>query len=137
RQTVLGHSYGSLVVGTAARDHGLSADALVFVDSPGVGVDRASELRTAPGQVWPATAPDDVIRLARPPEELARRAALAGTPLGPLANVLGGHQLWFGHDPADPGFGGRRFPSGRYGHAGYWDPGNPALDGMARIVLGG
>ena len=47
RQTVLGHSYGSLVVGTAARDHGLAADALVFVGSPGVGVDRAAELRPA------------------------------------------------------------------------------------------
>ncbi|MCW3841710.1 alpha/beta hydrolase family protein [Micromonospora yasonensis] len=136
RQTVLGHSYGSLVVGTAARDHGLSADALVFVGSPGVGVDHAGELGTAPGQVWAATAPDDVIRLARPPEDLARRAVLAGTPFGPAAAVLDDHELWFGHDPADPGFGGRRFPSGRYGHAGYWDPDNPALDGMARIVLG-
>ncbi|MFR9774723.1 alpha/beta hydrolase [Micromonospora sp. MS34] len=136
RQTVLGHSYGSLVVGAAARDHGLSADALVFVGSPGVGVDHAGALRTAPGQVWAATAPDDVIRLARPPEELARRAVLSGTPLAPVAGALDDHRLWFGHDPADPGFGGRRFPSGRYGHSGYWDPGNPALDGMARIVLG-
>ncbi|MFE9688471.1 alpha/beta hydrolase [Micromonospora sp. NPDC005806] len=137
RQTVLGHSYGSLVVGTAARDHGLSADALVFVGSPGVGVDRATELRLPPGQVWAATAPDDVIRLARPPAELAGRAVLAGTPLGPLAAVLpDDHELWFGRDPADPSFGGRRFPSGRRGHTGYWDPGNPALDGMARIVLG-
>ncbi|MFJ8580216.1 alpha/beta hydrolase [Micromonospora sp. NPDC093277] len=138
RQTVLGHSYGSLVVGTAARDHGLSADALVFVGSPGVGVEHAGELRVPPGQVWASTAPDDVIRLARPPDELARRAILAGTPLGPAAAMLDGrdHELWFGRDPSDPGFGGRRFPSGRYGHTGYWEPGNPALDGMARIVLG-
>ncbi|WP_433283410.1 alpha/beta hydrolase [Micromonospora sp. CA-244673] len=138
RQTVLGHSYGSVVVGTAARDHGLSADALVFVGSPGVGVDHAAELRMPPGQVWAATAPDDVIRLARPPDELARRAVLAGTPLGPAAALLDPHddRLWFGEDPSSPGFGGRRFPSGRHGHAGYWDPGNPALDGMARIVLG-
>ncbi|WP_241825242.1 hypothetical protein [Micromonospora sp. CB01531] len=91
-----------------------------------------------PGQVWASTAPDDVIRLARPPDELARRAVLAGAPLGPVAAVLDRHdpRLWFGRDPSDPGFGGRRFPSGRYGHTGYWEPGNPALDGMARIVLG-
>ncbi|MFU8851013.1 alpha/beta hydrolase [Micromonospora sp. SL1-18] len=136
RQTVLGHSYGSVVVGIAARDHGLSADALVFVGSPGVGVEHAGELHMLPGQVWASTAPDDVIRLARPPEELARRAVLAATPLGPAAAALDGHELWFGHDPSDPGFGGRRFPSGRYGHTGYWEQGNPALDGMARIVLG-
>jgi hypothetical protein len=139
RQTVLGHSYGSVVVGGAARDHGLSADALVFVGSPGVGVAHAGELGVPAGQVWASRAPDDIIRLARPPDELARRAVLGATPLGPaVAAVLDrtGHRLWFGPDPADPAFGGRRFPSGRYGHTGYWDPGNPALDGMARIVLG-
>ncbi|MGK5742805.1 alpha/beta hydrolase [Micromonospora sp. URMC 103] len=138
RQTVLGHSYGSLVVGTAARDHGLAADALVFVGSPGVGVGHAADLRVPPGEVWASSAADDVIRLARPPDELARRA-LTGT--SPLAAALGwpgrdGHELWFGRDPADPGFGGRVFPSGRHGHTGYFDADNPALDGMARVVLG-
>ncbi|WP_439427174.1 alpha/beta hydrolase [Micromonospora sp. LA-10] len=138
RQTVLGHSYGSLVVGAAARDHGLSADALVFVGSPGVGVDHATGLRMPAGQVWSSTAPDDVIRLARPPDDLARRALLAGTPLGPALALLDPHgeRLWFGADPSAPGFGGRRFPSAPRGHTGYWDPDNPALDGMARIVLG-
>ncbi|WBB74498.1 alpha/beta hydrolase [Micromonospora sp. WMMD1128] len=138
RQTVLGHSYGSLVVGAAARDHGLGADALVFVGSPGVGVDHATELRMPAGQVWASTAPDDVIRLVRQPDELARRAVLAGTPLGPALAVLDPHsdRLWFGADPSAPGFGGRRFPSAGHGHTGYWDADNPALDGMARIVLG-
>ncbi|MET8232655.1 alpha/beta hydrolase [Micromonospora sp. NPDC005298] len=138
RQTVLGHSYGSLVVGMAAREHGLAADALMFVGSPGVGAAHAAELGVPPGQVWASSAPDDVIRLARPVDEVGRRVLLGAAP---LAAVLGwpdrtGHELWFGHDPADPGFGGRVFPSGRGGHAGYWDPGNPALDGMARVVLG-
>ncbi|MDG4806207.1 alpha/beta hydrolase [Micromonospora sp. WMMD1120] len=138
RQTVLGHSYGSLVVGVTAREHGLAADALVFVGSPGVGVSRAAELGVPPAEVWASSAPDDVIRAARPADELGRRALLGAVP---LAAVLGwpdrtGHELWFGHDPSDPGFGGRVFGSGRGGHTGYWDPGNPALDGMARVVLG-
>ncbi|MET8361434.1 alpha/beta hydrolase [Micromonospora sp. NPDC005171] len=138
RQTVLGHSYGSLVVGVAAREHGLAADALVFVGSPGVGASHAAELGVPPGQVWASSAPDDVIRAAQSPDELARRVLLR---TAPLAAVLGwpgqtGHELWFGHDPSDPGFGGRVFGSGRGGHTGYWDPGNPALDGMARVVLG-
>ncbi|MEU0549316.1 alpha/beta hydrolase [Micromonospora sp. NPDC005979] len=138
RQTVLGHSYGSLVVGVAAREHGLAADALMFVGSPGVGVARADELGVPAGQVWASRAPDDVIRLARPVDELVRPALLGAAP---LAAVLGwpdrtGHELWFGHDPADAGFGGRVFHSGRGGHAGYWEPDNPALDGMARVVLG-
>lgn len=138
RQTVLGHSYGSLVVGSAARDHGLAADALAFVGSPGVGVDRAGALGLPPERVWSSTAGDDVIGLVEPPRDLAGRAVLAASPLASAAWLLrpDDHQLWFGHDPSDPGFGGRIFPSGRYGHTGYWEPGNPALDGMARIVLG-
>ncbi|MBQ1072026.1 hypothetical protein KBX06_02415 [Micromonospora sp. C31] len=139
RQTVLGHSYGSLVVGTAAREHGLAADALVFVGSPGVGVRHAGELGLPTGQVWASTAPDDVIRWARPPDELARRALLGASPVGPAIGALLGapeRELWFGQDPSHPGFGGRTFPSGRHGHTGYWEAGNPALDGMARVVLG-
>ncbi|MFG1889889.1 alpha/beta hydrolase [Micromonospora sp. NPDC049051] len=139
RQTVLGHSYGSLVVGTAARDHGLAADALVFVGSPGVGVTHAGELGLPPGQVWASTAPDDVIRWARSPDELARRALLGASPVGPAIGALLGapeRELWFGQDPSHPGFGGRTFPSGRHGHTGYWAADNPALDGMARVVLG-
>ncbi|RLK13781.1 alpha/beta hydrolase family protein [Micromonospora sp. M71_S20] len=139
RQTVLGHSYGSLVVGTAARDHGLAADALVFVGSPGVGVAHAGELGVPAGQVWASTAPDDVIRWARPPDELARRSLLGASPVGPAIGALLGapeRELWFGQDPSHPGFGGRTFPSGRHGHTGYWAPDNPALDGMARVVLG-
>ncbi|MEV4658259.1 alpha/beta hydrolase [Micromonospora sp. NPDC049301] len=138
RQTVLGHSYGSLVVGMAARDHGLAADALVFVGSPGVGVAHAAELGVPSGQVWASSAPDDVIRLTRPPDDLARRLLLGPSPVAAALSLVGHgeHELWFGRDPAGPGFGGRTFPSGRHGHVGYWEPDNPALDGMARIVLG-
>ncbi|MEW2381227.1 alpha/beta hydrolase [Micromonospora sp. NPDC047707] len=138
RLTVLGHSYGSLVVGSTARDHGLAADAVVFVGSPGVGVDHARDLGLPPGQVWASTAADDVIRLARPADELLRRPLLGTSPIGAAVALLDGPEraLWFGRDPSDPSFGGRTFPSGRYGHTGYWEPGNPALDGMARVVLG-
>ncbi|WP_239154134.1 alpha/beta hydrolase [Amycolatopsis sp. FDAARGOS 1241] len=46
--TMLGHSYGTTVVGHAARDGGLNADDLVFVASPGAGVDpRTSCTSTA------------------------------------------------------------------------------------------
>ena len=51
-QTVVGHSYGSLVVGYTAREPGLAADDVVFVASPGVGVDRAAGLGMPAGHVW-------------------------------------------------------------------------------------
>ncbi|MFD0785657.1 hypothetical protein ACFQZ8_17265, partial [Micromonospora azadirachtae] len=74
----------------------------------------------------------------RSPDDLARRTLFNASPLAAALGWPGqsGHELWFGRDPATPDFGGRVFPSGRHGHTGYWDADNPALDGMARIVLG-
>ena len=122
-QTVLGHSYGSLVVGRAAAAGGLPADSVVFVGSPGVGVDSAAELRVPADRVWATTSVTDPIRLA----------AVPGFGLPGLSR-----DLWFGRDPSEPGFGARVFGSQLdAGHLGYWDTGKPALDALARITLGG
>jgi len=140
-QTVLGHSYGSLVVGGAAAG-GLAADRVVFVGSPGVGVDTATELRMRPDQVWSSTARTDVIQYAAvaPRSLLGDLPVLAAVPIaGPvLAFGRPEDDLWFGRNPSDPAFGARRFASqDDAGHLGYWDPGRPALDALAKITLGG
>jgi hypothetical protein len=123
-QTVLGHSYGSLVVGEAAAAGGLAADAVVFVGSPGVGVDSASDLRFPADRVWSTTSFTDPIQYA----------AVAPKDLLPD----GQRHLWFGRNPSEPGFGARVFPSQfDAGHLGYWERGGPALDALARIALGG
>lgn len=121
---VLGHSYGSTVVGHAAAD-GLRADELVFVGSPGVGVDSARELRLDGGvdagaHVWASTAEHDVIRIAGLDDTMVH-----------------------GENPAGAGFGGRRFSSadGTWydpvsTHSQYWDQGNPARRNIAFIVTG-
>jgi hypothetical protein len=140
QQTVLGHSYGSLVVGAAARDHGLAADQLVFVGSPGVGVDRATDLNLPAERVWSSTASDDVIRLAPAPAELVERAVISMVlpVIGPVvAFGRPADDLWFGADPSGAAFGAQVFGSDPRGHTGYWDAGNPALDSMARITLDG
>lgn len=56
RITVIGHGYGGLVVGHAARDYSLDVDALVFLGSASAGVARASDLHVT-GAVY-ATSPD-------------------------------------------------------------------------------
>lgn len=43
-QTVVGHSYGTAVAAHAAKDHGMKADNLVLLGSPGVPARKASEL---------------------------------------------------------------------------------------------
>jgi hypothetical protein len=136
-QTVLGYSYGALVVGSTARDHGLAADQVVLLGAPGVGVDRADGLGLPAGQVWAGTARDDPVQYAAlaPGELLERLAVGVFAPLaGPLAFGQPAEDLWFGRNPADAAFGAERIPTGPGGHAGYWTPGGPALAGVAEVA---
>lgn len=120
--TVLGHSYGSTVVGYAARDQGLHADDIAFLGSPGVGVENARDLGVPPEHVWAGTARDDEIHLAVDPDP----RTWGGSP----------DQHWFGMNPADPAFGGNQIPTApTTHHSDYWkDP--QTVDAMARIVIG-
>lgn len=135
--TVLGHSYGTTVVGHAARDETLSADELVFVASPGTGTEHASELNIDPKHVHSTTAEHDIIRVTNvDPFDLDHSdSAVNGDP--------------HGIDPTNPKFGGNVFESdpGTEGpwvagglseaaHSEYWNEGNPALRNMGKIIAG-
>lgn len=116
--TVVGHSYGSTTIGYAARGSGLDADELVFVGSPGVGVEHAVELRgVSADHVWATRATHDLVRWLP--------------------------DFWFGEDPTSDEFGGRAFDShpgsvvsGLAAHSAYWDDGNPSRRGIAGIITG-
>jgi Alpha/beta hydrolase len=141
RRIVLGHSYGSLVVGEAAAQPGLAADDVVFVGSPGVGVDRAADLHVPAGHVWSTTSRSDVIQYtAVAPGGVLGDLVTAGTVpiIGPaVAFATPEDDLWFGRNPSDPSFGAEVFRSpADAGHVGYWDPGRPALDAITAIALG-
>ncbi|GAB1645015.1 alpha/beta hydrolase [Krasilnikovia sp. MM14-A1259] len=139
-RTVLGHSYGSLVVGRAAATPGLAADDVVFVGSPGVGVDSAAALRVPSGHVWSSTSRSDIIQYAAvSPRSLVGGAAVTAVLPGLAVQAFGRPEddLWFGHNPSDPGFGARVFASqADAGHLGYWDRGRPALDAITDITVG-
>ena len=113
--TVLGHSYGSTVIGHTATQKGIDADALIFVGSPGVDADKASDLKGVPQtQVWATTAENDVIR--RVPEFI------------------------HGNHPVDDDFGAQVFTSDPgpnnelKAHSSYWDDGNKARKNIANIA---
>ncbi|GAB2497870.1 hypothetical protein CATRI_12080 [Corynebacterium atrinae] len=98
RRIVVGYSYGSVVVGNAARSEaGLHADDVVLVGSPGAGVSDASQLRLlgdAP-RVHAMTNPGDIV--------------------GWAAGVQG-------PDPTSPGFGAEVWPGTPSGdHSSYWE----------------
>ena len=111
--TVVGHSYGAVVVALAAPD--LAADDLVLVGSPGARADDVAELDTS-ARVWAARADRDWIR------------RVPGLAVGDL-----GH----GTDPTAPGFGARLLPTGDTGgHADYFRPGSEFLTALAGVVRG-
>ncbi|MEU3623392.1 alpha/beta hydrolase [Amycolatopsis coloradensis] len=119
--TVIGHSYGTTVIGHAARDEHLAVDDIVFVASPGVGVNQAEELGLPVDRVHATVDPKDPIQLV--PIHGIEPQHFEG------ADVFASGQLntpppssWEGYDEA--------------AHSKYWDPENRALINMGRIIAG-
>jgi pimeloyl-ACP methyl ester carboxylesterase len=112
--SLIGHSYGSMVVGLAARNLPSVHD-LITLGSPGLGVNRASDLGGA--TVWAAQAPADWIRRI------------------PQVRVLG---LGLGKRPTSSGFGAHLLPTdGVAGHDYYLVTGSATLRAVTDIVLTG
>lgn len=111
--TLIGHSYGAIVVGLAAPSLPYVPD-LIALGAPGMGARRAADLGGA--RVWSALAPADWIRRI------------------PQARIL---DLGHGRRPSHPAFGARPLPAdGVAGHDFYLTPGSTTLAAVARVVLG-
>jgi pimeloyl-ACP methyl ester carboxylesterase len=131
---VLGHSYGTTLIGHAAHHERLDVDDVVLLGSPGLGaaVGSAKDLNLPPEHVHASTAENDMIKNTNNPDSYNDPVALGIDPLG--------------RDPADPRFGGHVFssdpgpPGGLLGsteaHSEYWEPWNRSLANMGRIIAG-
>ncbi len=110
---LLGHSYGSVVIGAAASHLPRQVTDLVVFGSPGMGVRNAGELRTS-ARVWAGQARRDWVRWV------------------PGLRLLGvGH----GTKPAHPAFGASALSTADVpDHDHYLSPGTDALAHVARIV---
>ena len=107
--TVVGHSYGSLVVGKAMR-RGIEADDAVVVGSPGMGVRDRQDLGSAHTTLW-----------------AGHRAMFDPVSFAPR----------LGEDPSAHGFHANRFrTAGSSGHSDYFNPGSVALRNIALIATG-
>ncbi len=112
--SLIGHSYGSLVVGEALKSGTVHVDNAVFIGSPGVGVNSVHGF----------------------PEGAANHYYAGEIPGDPIAQ-LG----YFGKSPTDSGFDADVFNAGEGGnllhrHSQYFDNG-PGLDNLKQIVNGG
>lgn len=124
--TVIGHSYGSTLVGGAATDgNHLAADNVIAVGSPGMLAEHASGLSLDPGAtVYSMTARNDII-------SLATDLTLGADPFGP---DYGATRLWANPGPSwDP----TGIIGGVEAHSSYWvGQSNPALENMGAIIAG-
>ncbi|QNE75696.1 hypothetical protein F0344_14610 [Streptomyces finlayi] len=154
--TAIGHSYGSLTVGTAAQQDGgiPGADDIILLGSPGTGVDKAEDLGVGKDHVFVGAADNDpVTKLPSKQQSVVGSVAMAGGPLisyvaGDIADQ-GDDDLYFGKDPASEAFGARRFEVddgprpirdlGKFAaHSQYFTPEKDAVsaENIAQIVAG-
>ncbi|MEU5367866.1 alpha/beta hydrolase [Streptomyces sp. NPDC005951] len=156
--TAIGHSYGSRTVGSAAQhpDGIPGVDEIVFVGSPGVGVDSADDLGVRRDHVFVGAAANDVV--TKLPSKAESVLGMAGVGFGgPAAAYAFGDlvdrrddDVWFGRDPASEAFGARRIEVGDGpplvgkgkidvdAHSHYFDPelDIASVENMALITAG-
>ncbi|MFJ6233005.1 alpha/beta hydrolase [Streptomyces griseus] len=156
--TAIGHSYGSLTVGTAAKESGgiPGVDDVILLGSPGVGAQKATELGVGKDHVFVGAADNDPVTHLPTKGESALAAGPAWVLGGPEGVRragdlfdIGNDDLYFGKDPASEAFGAQRFAvddgpriiieAGKFdAHSQYFDPGRDrkSADNIANIVGG-
>lgn len=125
--TVIGHSYGSTVIGETAKHNHIPADDIVALGSPGMQVRHASDLGVGADHVWSEganwSADDAVVRHG-----------------GGLVGLGDGR----GSNPTDVSFGANVMKddtgSLTSGHSSYWDYNgdepSTSLENQARVISG-
>ncbi|MFF3177117.1 alpha/beta hydrolase [Streptomyces sp. NPDC057900] len=120
--TVVGHSYGSTVVGVSAQsgswDDPQAADDYVFAGSPGVQADRAADLGVGADHVW---------------------AMGAEYSVGDQVVRQGGRFMGLGDNwiiPTDESFGGKIMASDAGAHTEFYDENSVSLRNQAAVIAG-
>ncbi|MFK4223829.1 alpha/beta hydrolase [Streptomyces sp. NPDC019890] len=159
--TVTGHSYGSTVIGSAARQGTLPVDDVFVAGSPGMQVGSAAELDVPQGHVFAAEADSDPILKGVPIPYVGDDKHgginipfvtsdpvpdIGGWKHAPLKLDVDILPSWMDGDgtsvvkpltPTNPDFGARIVATdGSRGHSGYWDAGTESLNNQARVTVG-
>ncbi|MCF0089143.1 MULTISPECIES: alpha/beta hydrolase [unclassified Streptomyces] len=162
--TAIGHSYGSLTVGTAGHQQGgmPDVDDYILLGSPGVGVDHAEDLGVGKHHVFVGAADNDLVTKAPSKGSVAGGVvggtagfitgglpgAVIGAGVGADLGDPGDDDNWFGKDPASESFGATRFRTedgpnafthfNLEAHSNYFNPEKDQMsaDSIANIVAG-
>ncbi|MFI1995056.1 alpha/beta hydrolase [Actinoplanes sp. NPDC020271] len=129
----MGHSYGSTVVGEAAKTHQLPVDDIVVAGSPGMHVDSASDLMVDPKHVWAGASASDPV--AHSGAWLDSNSDLVdSSPLKEFAETTADDL--HGVAPDTPSFGANSWKADTHGHTHYWDDNSESLQNQSRVLAG-
>ncbi|MFG3244513.1 alpha/beta hydrolase [Streptomyces sp. NPDC086796] len=117
-RTAIGHSYGTTLIGSAARQGDLNADDVILAGSPGVQVSKAEQLDVPTGHVWNQEADGD--------------------PVPDIGRYGHGGTDWDGPwtIPSDERFGANQMTTDTEGHSDYWKEGTDSLWNQGQVVAG-
>ncbi|GAA2655948.1 alpha/beta hydrolase [Streptomyces vastus] len=117
-RTAIGHSYGTTLIGSAARQGDLNADDVILAGSPGVQVSKADQLDVPAGHVWNQEADAD--------------------PVPDIGRYGHGGTDWDGPwtIPSDERFGANQMATDTEGHSDYWREDTLSLRNQGMVVAG-
>ncbi|MFG3532938.1 alpha/beta hydrolase [Streptomyces sp. NPDC047917] len=117
-RTAIGHSYGTTLIGSAARQGDLNADDVILAGSPGVQMPKAEQLDVPSGHVWNQEADGD--------------------PVPDIGRYGHGGTDWDGPwtIPSDERFGANQMTTDTEGHSDYWKEGTDSLWNQGQVVAG-
>ncbi|MET7304633.1 alpha/beta hydrolase [Embleya sp. NPDC005575] len=134
--TLIAHSYGTTVVGDAARSgNGLAVDDVVSLGSPGMHVTRAQDLHMDPAHVWAERA----VGTSKDTAVVEGGQYSHGVDHKPGGRSLVDRILGEGDDPVTPTdkeFGGKVMSGDAHAHDEYWVHGSTSLANQAKVVMG-
>lgn len=117
-RTAVGHSYGTTLIGSAARQGDLNVDDVIFAGSPGVQVSNADQMDVPKGHVWNQEADGDIV-----PD--VGRFGHGGTDWHGAFTI-----------PSDERFGANQLQTDTEGHSDYWKENTDSLRNQGLVVAG-
>ncbi|WP_308407782.1 alpha/beta hydrolase [Streptomyces somaliensis] len=129
--TLIGHSYGSTVLGAASNQGDLRTDDIIAVGSPGMLVEHAKDLDVEEGHVWSQSAGtlDDQVPLG------GKIAGLGGDTEW-WEEMLPFGTVWGSNVPSDEGFGANIMKNDSESHTDYWRDDSLSIENQANVVAG-
>ncbi|MGW4050647.1 alpha/beta hydrolase [Streptomyces sp. NPDC004779] len=129
--TLIGHSYGSTVLGAASNGGDLRTDDIIAVGSPGMLVEYAKELDVEEGHVWSQAGgfTDDQVPLGGKFAGLGRNSDW-------WQELLPFGAVWGQNVPSDESFGANIMAHDSGSHTDYWRDGSLSIQNQASVVAG-